>query len=152
MIGVVLDPRSSEAPERQIALDMFRRGLVAGPVLVVVSTIFWGFNGFVSSAFALGLVLVNFLAGAWIIDWAVKISPEMLMSSVLGGFVLRMAILTTAVLLVRNMEWFEIAPFAITLIVTHLGLLIWETRYVSATLAHPGLKPSSGDAATPDKE
>ena len=28
------------------------------------------------------------------------------------------------------------------LIVTHLGLLFWETRFVSATLAFPGLKPS----------
>ena len=25
--------------------------------------------------------------------------------------------------------------------ITHLGLLFWETRYVSATLAYPGLKP-----------
>ena len=25
--------------------------------------------------------------------------------------------------------------------VTHLGLLFWETRYVSVTLAYPGLKP-----------
>ena len=28
-----------------------------------------------------------------------------------------------------------------TLVVTHLGLLFWEMRYVSLSLAHPGLKP-----------
>jgi hypothetical protein len=32
-------------------------------------------------------------------------------------------------------------PLALTILVTHLGLLAWETRYVSATLAYPGLKP-----------
>ena len=32
----------------------------------------------------------------------------------------------------------------VTLIVTHLGLLIWETRHVSASLAYPGLKPTGG--------
>jgi len=32
-------------------------------------------------------------------------------------------------------------PLALTIGVTHLGLLIWETRYVSASLAYPGLKP-----------
>jgi hypothetical protein len=149
---LILDPRAVVAPERQIALDLLRRGLMAGPVLVAVCTVFWGVDGLTSSAFALGLVLVNFLAGAWLIDWAVKISPEMLMAAVLGGFVLRMGILTAAVLPVRNMDWFQIAPFAITLIVTHLGLLIWETKFVSATLAHPGLKPSSGPATAPDKE
>ena len=30
----------------------------------------------------------------------------------------------------------------LTIIVTHLGLLFWELRYVSASLAFPGLKPS----------
>ena len=29
----------------------------------------------------------------------------------------------------------------VTLVVAHLGLLFWETRYVSASLAFPGLKP-----------
>ena len=30
----------------------------------------------------------------------------------------------------------------LTLIIAHLALLFWEMRYVSASLAHPGLKPS----------
>ena len=131
---------------------MFRRGLMVGPALVAICTILWGVDGLVSSAFALGIVLINFLAGAWLIDWAVKVSPEMLMGAVLGGFVLRMGILTAAVVPVRNMGWFEITPFALTLIVTHLGLLIWETKFVSATLAYPGLKPTTGPRAAQDKE
>ncbi len=137
----------TEAPEREIALDLFRRGLIVGPVLVAGCTIFWGMDGLVSSSFALVLVLVNFLAGAWLIDWAVKISPQMLMVAVLGGFVLRMGVLTAAVFPIRDASWFGIAPFAITLIATHLGLLFWETKYVSATLAYPGLKPPSGRPA-----
>ncbi|MEY4224878.1 MAG: hypothetical protein RIS33_1812, partial [Actinomycetota bacterium] len=28
-----------------------------------------------------------------------------------------------------------------TIIVTHLGLLVWEMRYVAASLAFPALKP-----------
>jgi hypothetical protein len=131
------------APEREIAVDLFRRGLFAGPVLVAVCTIAWGADGLVSSLFAVVLVLVNFLAGAWIIDWAVKISPQMLMAAVLGGFLIRMGVLTAAVLPVRNAGWFEVAAFALTLVVAHLGLLAWETRFVSATLAHPGLEPGT---------
>ena len=53
----------------------------------------------------------------------------------------RIGILTAVVLPVRDQSWFEIIPFAFILIFSHLGLLIWETRYVSATLAYPGLKP-----------
>ena len=31
-------------------------------------------------------------------------------------------------------------PLALS--VAHLGILFWEMRYISGTLAHPGLKPS----------
>ena len=48
--------------------------------------------------------------------------------------------LSATVLPIRNQTWFEIMPFALVLIFLHLGLLIWETRYVSATLKYPGLK------------
>jgi hypothetical protein len=29
----------------------------------------------------------------------------------------------------------------LTLVATHLGLLFWELRFISASLAFPGLKP-----------
>ncbi len=32
--------------------------------------------------------------------------------------------------------------FISTIIVTHLGLLFWEMKYVAMSLAHPGLKPT----------
>ena len=76
-----------DAPEREVATDIFRRGLIISPLLLLLALIFWGLSGLSSSAVALGIVLANFLAGAWIIDWAVKISPQLLMSAVLGGFV-----------------------------------------------------------------
>ena len=133
-----------QAPEREIALDLFRRGLMISPILLALCLIFWGVNGLASGGIGLGLVLVNFLMGAWIIDWAVKISPQVLMGAVLAGFVIRMGILTAAVLPIRNENWFEVIPFGALLIFSHFALLIWETRYISATLAYPGLKPGVG--------
>lgn len=132
----------SRAPELEVAADLVRRGLLAGPVLVVISALVWGTGGLASSLFALVLVLANFLAGAWLIGWATRTSPTALMGAVLGGYVLRLGAITLAVLPFRNAGWFEAAPFAVTLILTHLGLLVWETRYVSASLAHPGLAPT----------
>ncbi len=135
--------KGSQAPEREVATDLFRRGLIISPLLLALCLIIWGVNGLACGAIGLGLVLVNFLMGAWIIDWAVKISPQVLMTAVLGGFVLRMGVLAAVVLPIRNVSWFEIIPFGALLIFSHLGLLIWETRYVSATLAYPGLKPGA---------
>jgi len=37
---------------------------------------------------------------------------------------------------------------AVTILATHLGLLFWELRYVSASLAYPGLKPTSKEIAS----
>jgi hypothetical protein len=39
------------------------------------------------------------------------------------------------------MSWFMAWPLGLTLIATHLGLLVWELKFVSASLAFPGLKP-----------
>ena len=60
----------------------------------------------------------------------------------LGGFALRLFLLTAIVWAVKDQPWVDITALGFTLIVTHLGLLIWETRHVSASLAYPGLKPT----------
>ena len=63
--------------------------------------------------------------------------------AVMFGFIARLGIITAAVLPIAGSEWFEVVPFAISLLVTHIGLLAWETRHVAASLAFPGLKPGA---------
>jgi hypothetical protein len=55
-------------------------------------------------------------------------------------------VVTLAILLVRDQDWVALVPMSIAVLVASLGLLFWEMRYVSATLAFPGLKPSSKGA------
>ncbi len=130
-----------EVPERAIAIDMVRRGLIGSPVLVGVCAGVWGLDGLWSSGYALMLILVNFWLAASLITWSMRISATMLMAGVMGGYFIRLGILTGAYFLVRNTGWFEALPFVITLVAAHIVLLVWETRYVSMSLAHPGLKP-----------
>ena len=59
------------------------------------------------------------------------------------GFLLRLGLIFLAVLLVKDQSWIEMLPLGLTLIVAHLGILFWEMRYISGTLAHPGLKPTA---------
>ena len=139
--GVQQEAMGEEAPERAMAQDIVRRGLVGGPVLVGVCAGAWGFDGLWSSGYALGLILLNFWLAASLITWSMRISPTMLMAGVLGGYFVRLGILTGAYFLVRNNGWFEALPFVITLVAAHIVLLVWETRYVSMSLAYPGLKP-----------
>ena len=50
-------------------------------------------------------------------------------------------LLFVAVWPVRHMDWISVQALCATILTTHLGLLVWEVRYVSISLAHPGLKP-----------
>ena len=128
--------------ERQIALDMIvKRGLPVAPVLMLVAGLIWGVDGALSALFGLGIVLVNLALSAFILGWAANISLAFLMGAALFGYLARLALITVGVLAVHDQSWVSIVPLGLTIIVTHLGLLIWETRYISASLAFPGLKP-----------
>ena len=141
---------SATAPEREIARDLAIRTVIVAPVMLAIGAGFWGWHGFWSSGYALAIVAVNFLLAAATITWSAKISPAVMFGAVMFGFLARLGIITAAVLPIRHSEWFEIAPFAISLLVTHLGLLLWETQHVSASLAFPGLKPGHAVLSTND--
>ncbi len=132
---------SGATPERDIANDLIKRGLMVLPVLLAVFGITHGLDGVLSSAYGLGLVLVNFAFAAFLLTSTARISLSLMMAAVLGGYVVRLGLITAAVVGVRNASWVEMVPLGITIIVAHLGLLLWETKYVSASLAFPGLKP-----------
>jgi hypothetical protein len=131
------------APEREIATDMVRRALPAAPVIIVLALLPWGVDGALSAAFAIVVVVVNFLLAAWVLAAASRISYGLLMGAALFGYLVRIALIGLAVWAVKDMSWVEPLPLGLTLIVTHLGLLLWELRYVSASLAFPGLKPGA---------
>jgi hypothetical protein len=130
--------------ERELAFDMLRRGLPAAPVVLLVSGLIWGMSGVASAAYAMGIVGVNLVLSALALAWAARTSLTLLMGVALGGFLVRMGLVTVAILLVRHASWVDLTPLAITVLVAQLGLLFWETRYVSASLAFPGLKPAPG--------
>lgn len=130
------------APERAVALDLVKRGLLALPVALLLGFAVWGTAGLASVAFGAALVLANFWVSAALLGWAARISLGLLMGVSLFGFLVRIGLIGLAVMAVRDQAWVEPAPLAITLVVAHLGLLFWETRFVSASLAFPGLKPN----------
>ncbi len=130
------------ATEGAIARDLTRRAIWVAPVFLLVGVLGWGLDGLLSSGLALVLVAVNFRLGAVIISRAAQISLNALYGAVLGGYVARLALMTAVVLTVKAVGLLATVPFAITLLITHLGLLAWESRHVAMTLAAPGLKPT----------
>lgn len=129
------------APELRVAADMARKAVLVAAVLVTASGIVWGIDGALSSAYSVVLVVLNFVAAAALINLGGSRGDAWLMAAVLGGYMLRLGVITVAILVVKDMSWVERAPLFATLLITHVGLLIWETRSVSLSLAYPGLKP-----------
>ncbi len=136
------------AVEAQIVKDMLRRTWPILPAVVLLVAVLAGANGAISVGYAMALVVVNFVLAAIMLTYAGRISFAALGAAALFGYLLRLGLLTVAVLAVRNASWFRPIPLGITIIVTHLALLIWEMRYISASLAFPGLKPEKAKSSS----
>jgi hypothetical protein len=128
--------------EISVSTDMIKRGLVAAPLLIAVCAVIWGGDGAWSAAYGIGLVLANFAIAAAIIATAARISLGLLMAATLFGYLIRLGLIFLAVYLVRDASWISLPALGATIIVTHLGLLFWEMKYVAISLANPGLKPA----------
>ncbi|MEJ5256219.1 MAG: ATP synthase subunit I [Acidimicrobiales bacterium] len=131
------------APEGQLVRDMLRRAGWVAPGMVLVFGLIWGVAGALSTAYAIALVCVNFVLAAGLMAWSARISVAMLGVAAMFGFLVRLAIIFAAVLAVRDAWWVALVPLGVSIVVTHLGLLFWEMKYVSASLAFPGLKPKT---------
>ena len=132
------------APEVEVSRDMIKRGLIVGPVLDRASArVIWGSDGAWSSAYGIAIVLVNFALAAAIIAGAARISLGLMMAATLFGYLIRLGLIFLAVWLVRDAAWISFPALGSTIIVTHLGLLFWEMKYVALSLAQPGLKTTA---------
>lgn len=133
------------APEMAVSRDIIKRGVIVAPVLIALCGVIWGGDGAWSSAYAIAIVLANFALAAVLVTFAAKISIGVMMGAVLFGYLLRLGLIFLAVWIVQDAAWISFPALGATIIVTHLGLLVWEMKYVSISLAHPGLKPPPPD-------
>jgi hypothetical protein len=133
--------------EREVALDIVRRGLMVAPAILLVAGLLRGWSGVASAAVGLGIVLINFLAAAAIMTRAAKSGATAIGAAALAGYVVRLAVILVALVVLRHQPWIDLPTLGFVIVGTHLGLLVWEMKYVSLTLAAPGLKPArpSGD-------
>ena len=130
------------APEVGVSKDMVKRGLIVAPLIIAICGFIWGMNGVWSSAYGIAIVLVNFGLAAALVAGSARISLGLMMGAVLFGYLIRLGLIFLAVLLVKDATWISLPALGATIIVTHLGLLVWEMKYVALSLAHPGLKPT----------
>jgi hypothetical protein len=130
-----------KAPEVTVSKDMIKRGFFVAPVLMLVAGVVWGLSGMWSAGVGIALVLANFGLAAALISWAAPISLALMMGVSLFGYLIRLGLLAVAIFLLRDVSWINLPALGVTIIVTHLGLLFWEMKFIAASLAFPGLRP-----------
>jgi hypothetical protein len=129
------------APEVEVSTDLLKRGLIVAPLIVAICGVIWGLDGVWSSMYGIALVLANFALAAAVIAVTIRISFTLMLGGVLFGYLFRLGLIFVAVFAVRDADWISLPALGATIIVTHLGLLVWELKYVALSLAYPGLKP-----------
>lgn len=119
---------------------LLRHGLLVAPLLVTAAGLWRGGDGAWSAAFALALATANLLVSARSLEWAAGVSVNAVAAVAMGGYIVRLAVITVVVLLLRNLAWVDLPALGLSLVVAHLGLLVWEARsvHLAAETSVPG--------------
>ncbi|NNN19010.1 MAG: ATP synthase subunit I [Acidimicrobiaceae bacterium] len=137
--GLELD-LGNELIETRMASHMAKWGAVVSPILLLVSYLIWSTKGLESSAYAIVLILINFLVTAKLMAVGARISLSALMGAAVGGFIFDLVLLTAAVIPFATASWMNLWALGLTLIVTHLGLVVFEASTISTRMAFLGLR------------
>ncbi len=129
--------------ESLIARDIAKHALYVAPILMVGVGVWRGVDAAAAVALAFVIVIGNFLLSAAVLGWTARVHPDLLMGAALFSFLGRLILITVIGVGIKELDIVDWPVFCITLIVSYVGLLFWELRSISLSLAHPGLKPSA---------
>jgi hypothetical protein len=117
---------------------MVRRALLVGLACVLPAAgagwLAADAGGAASAVLGVVLVVANFAAHGLSLAWAAGVSIPAVHAVALGGFVLRMAAIVVALVLLDRLEFFSPAVFAVSALASTLALLVYEARLVKRGL------------------
>jgi ATP synthase I subunit len=121
-------------PERELVRRLLPYSLPVLAVASVAGGLLGNAGAAWSAAIGVASVVVNFVGYAYSVAWAARISPMLLMGVGLGGFVVRLATLTVALLLLDRLNWFSPVAFAAAFVPTTIVLLVVEMRLLAGRM------------------
>ena len=115
-------------PERELVRRLLPYSLPAFAVAALIGGLLGGTGAAWSAWIGVAAVTANFVSFAYSVAWAARIDPTVLMAVGLGGFVVRLATLTVALLLLDRLGWFSPLAFAAAFVPTTIALLVVEMK------------------------
>ena len=121
-------------PERELIGRISPFALPTAAVAFAAGWLISGTDAGWSATIAVVVVFVNFVAHGASTAWAARISPVLLYAVGLGGFVVRLAVIAIALLLLQQLSWFSVVAFVAALVPATIALLVVEMKLLSGRM------------------
>jgi ATP synthase protein I len=137
-------------PERRVLRAVDPWGIPALAVAFVVASIFGGTGAAWSAAIAVIVVFANLNAYGVSLAWAARISPTVVFAVAMGGYVVRLALVATLLVLLDRFAFFSALSFCLALVPCTVFVLVFELRLLSGRLTSElwTLPPTQGRPAS----
>jgi chromate transport protein ChrA len=136
---------SSDQPERQMALRALVPGVVLAAVAFGVGYLVNGLRAAVCALLGVVLVSVSFAVYVVVLGRARKVSAGALQGAVLGGWLIRMAVIVAALAIVKAVGG-DVAAFGFAAIATAIAVAVYEAWFVMTGRLQPA--PQTGAAGS----
>ena len=121
-------------PERELIRRISPFALPVAGLAYAAGALLNGAEAGWSAAIAIAVVAVNLLVHGASMAWTAGISPVMLYAVGLGGFVVRLAVIAIAMLLLQQLAWFSVVAFVAALVPATVALLVMEMKLLSGRM------------------
>ena len=121
-------------PERELIRRISPFALPVAALAFAAGALLSGADAGWSAAIAIAVVFANFLAHGSSIAWGARVSPVMLYAVGLGGFIVRLAVIAVAMLLLQQLDWFSVVAFVAALVPATVALLVVEMKLLSGRM------------------
>ena len=121
-------------PERELVRRLLPFAVPAIAVAAGAGTAMGGLGAAWSSGIAIVAVAVNFVVHAGSIAWAARTSPVLVMAVGLGGYIVRIATFTVALLLLDRLPWFSPLAFVAAFAPATVAVLVIEMRLLAGRM------------------
>ena len=121
-------------PERELVRRLLPFAVPALAIAAAVGAALGGAGAAWSAAIGIAAVALNFVAYAGSVGWAARISPMLVMAVGLGGYVVRVATFTVALLLLNRLAWFSPLAFVAAFVPATVALLAVEMRLLGGRM------------------
>ncbi|NIA26154.1 MAG: hypothetical protein GWP04_11385 [Gammaproteobacteria bacterium] len=114
--------------EARMGSEMARRTLWLGPLVAAVALAIGGVPAGLAALVGAAIVATIFLLSGRALSWAGRRSPNALGAAALGGFVVRLVLLTALVWVALRFLGVDRTGLFLGLGVTYIGLLVMQAR------------------------